>query len=158
MRNKRGGKKMNQEIEKKVFRGAIKVPYKHTAGAYVERFITEIGKNNKIYGVKCPKCNKVYVPPKMVCFECFEKMEEWVEIGNEGIVNGFTVVSHSTPIMPLNPPYAFAIISLEGADTDFVHIIKESDPEKLKIGMRVRAVFKEKPRKRILDIEYFEAI
>ena len=149
---------MNQEIEKKVFRGAIKVPYKHTAGAYVERFITEIGKNNKIYGVKCPKCNKVYVPPKMVCFECFEKMEEWVEIGNEGIVNGFTVVSHSTPIMPLNPPYAFAIISLEGADTDFVHILKESDPEKLKIGMRVRAVFKEKPRKRILDIEYFEAI
>ncbi len=158
MRNKTGGKKMNQEIEKKVYRGAIKVPYKHTAGAYVERFITEIGKNNKIYGVKCPKCNKMYVPPKMVCFECFEKMEEWVEIGNEGIVKGFTVVTHSTPVMPLNPPFAFAIISLEGADTDFVHIIKESDPKKLKIGMRVRAVFKEKPRKRILDIEYFEAI
>ncbi len=69
---------MNQEIEKKVFRGIIKVPYKHTAGAYVEKFITEIGKNNKIFGVKCPKCKKVYVPPKMICFECFEKMEEWV--------------------------------------------------------------------------------
>jgi len=149
---------MNQEIEKKVYRGRIKVPYKHTAGAYVEKFITEIGKNNKIYGVKCPKCNKVNVPPKMICIECFEKMEEWVEIGNQGIVKGFTVITHSTPVMPFEPPFAYGIIRLDGADTDFVHIIKESDPKKLKIGMKVKAVFKENPRKRILDIEYFEPI
>ena len=149
---------MNQEIEKKVFRGGIKVTYKHTAGAYVEKFITEIGKNNKIFGVKCSKCNKVYVPPKMICFECFEKMEEWVELGSQGIVKGFTVITHSTQVMPLEPPYAYGIIRLDGADTDFVHIIKESDPEKLKIGMKVKAVFKVKPRKTILDIEYFEPI
>jgi uncharacterized OB-fold protein len=149
---------MNQEIEKKVYRGRIKVPYKHTAGAYVEKFITEIGKNNKIYGVKCPKCNKVNVPPKMICFECFEKMEEWVEIGTQGVIKGFTVITHSTPVMPFEPPFAYGIIRLDGADTDFVHIIKESDPKKLKIGMKVKAVFKEEPRKRILDIEYFKPI
>ena len=149
---------MNQEIEKKVYRGAIKVPYKHTAGAYVEKFITEIGKNNKIYGVKCPKCNKVNVPPKMICVECFEKMEEWVEIGNQGIVKGFTVITHSTPVMPFEPPFAYGIIRLDGADTDLVHIIKESDTDKLKIGIKVKAVFKENPRKSILDIEYFEPI
>ena len=149
---------MSEEIEKKVFRGKIKLTYKHVGGAYVERFFREIGKNKRIMGVKCPKCSKVYVPPKMICFECFEKMEEWVEIGSEGIIKGFTVITHSTPVMPLEPPFAFGIIKLDGADTDFVHIIKESDPKKLKIGMRVRAVFKEKPRKRILDIEYFTAI
>ena len=149
---------MTDDIEKKVYRGRIKVPYKHTGGAYVERFITEIGKSNKILGVKCPKCNKVHVPPKMICHECFEKMDEWVEVQNQGIIKGFTVVTHSTPIMPLEPPFAYGIIKLDGADTDFVHIIKESDPEKLRIGMKVKAVFKENPRKRILDIEYFEAI
>ena len=149
---------MSQEIEKKVFRGRIKVPYKHTAGAYVEKFITEIGKNNKIFGVKCPKCKKVFVPPKMVCFKCFEKMEEWVEVGNQGAITGFTVVTHSTPVMPLEPPFAYARIKLDGADTDIVHIIKERDPKKLKIGMRVEAVFKAAPRKRILDIEYFHPI
>ena len=149
---------MNEEVEKKVYRGRIKVPYKHTAGAYVEKFITEIGKNNKIMGVKCPKCGKVYVPPKMVCFECFEKMEEWVEVGNEGVLKGFTVVTHSTPVMPLDPPYAYGIISLDGSNTDFVHLINESDPKKLKPGMRLKAVFKDKPRKRILDIEYFQPI
>ena len=60
--------------------------------------------------------------------------------------------------MPLEPPYAYAIIRLDGADTDFVHLIKEGDPQNLKIGMRVEAVFYEKPRKRILDIEYFKPI
>jgi len=150
--------KMSQDMEKKIFRGRIKVPYKHTAGAYVEKFITEIAKNNKIWGVKCPKCQKVYVPPKMICFKCFEKMEEWVEIGNQGTVEGFTVVTHSTYVMPLEPPFAYGIIKLDGADTNFVHVIKEGDPSKIEVGMRVEAVFKEQPRKRILDIEYFKPI
>ena len=144
--------------EKKVFEGRIKVPYKHTAGAYVEKFLTIIGKDQKIMGVKCPKCNKVVVPPKMVCFECFEKMEEWVEVGNQGTLKGFTVVTHKTDVMPLKPPFAYGIIRLDGADTDIVHIIKESDPKNLKEGMRVEASFYAKPRKRILDIEYFKPI
>ncbi len=149
---------MSEEMEKKVFRGRIKVPYKHTSGVYVEKFITDIGKNNKIMGVKCPKCNKVFVPPKMICYECFEKMEEWVEVGNQGTLEGFTVVTHSTSVMPLEPPFAYGRIRLDGADTDFVHVLIEGDPTKLKKGMRVEAVFKEKPRKRILDIEYFKPI
>jgi len=149
---------MNDDIEKKIFKGRIKVPYKHTSGAYVENFITNIDKNNKIMGVKCPKCGLIYVPPKMVCFKCFEKMEEWVEVGNKGTVKGFTVITHSTPVMPLKPPFAYALINLDGATTDIVHLIKEADPTKLKEGMRVEAVFKEKPRKRITDIEYFKLI
>jgi len=147
-----------EERNKKIFKGRIKVPYKHTAGAYVEKFITEIGKNNKIMGVKCPECKKVYVPPKMVCFKCFKKMDEWVEVESHGTLQGFTVVTHSTSVMPLDPPYAYGIIRLEGADTDFIHIIKEGNPENLKVGMKLEAVFKEKPRKRILDIEYFKPI
>ena len=150
--------KMSEELEKKVYRGAIKVPYEHTAGAYVERFITEIGKKHKIMGIKCPKCGKVFVPPKRVCFECFQKMEDWIEVGSQGTLEGFTVVSHSTPVMPLDPPFAYGIIKLDGADTGFIHIINERDPQKLKVGARVEAVFKEIPRKRILDIEYFKLI
>jgi hypothetical protein len=149
---------LNKEEEKKIYKGRIKVPYKHTAGEYVEKFITEIGKNDKIMGVRCPECQKVYVPPKMVCFNCFKKMEEWVEVGTEGTLKGFTVVTHSTPVMPLDPPFAYGIIRLNGANTDFVHIIKEGDPDKLKVGMKLQAVFKEKPRKRILDIEYFKPL
>jgi hypothetical protein len=149
---------MSEEKEKKIYRGRIKVPYKHTAGDYVERFMEAIGKEDKIMGVKCPKCGKVYVPPKMVCFECFEKMEEWTEVGKQGTVEGFTIINHSTDVMPLKPPFGYGIILLDGADTGFVHIINESDLEKFKKGMRVEAVFKDRRQKKITDIEYFKLI
>ena len=120
--------------------------------------LNRIDKNNKIMGIKCPKCGEIYVPPKMICFKCFEKMEEWVEVGNKGTVKGFTIITHSTPVMPLEPPFAYALINLDGSTTDIIHLIKETDPKKLKEGIRVEAVFKEKPRKRITDIEYFKVI
>jgi hypothetical protein len=148
---------MSQDNEK-IYRGRIKVPYSHTAGKYVKKFLEEIGKNNRIMGVRCPNCGKVYVPPKMICFECFKKMEEWVEVGKQGVVKGFTVVTHSTPVMPLEPPFGYGIIRLDGADTDFVHIIKEGDPSKLNVGMRVEAVFKDRRQKKITDIEYFKPV
>ncbi|MEJ2251861.1 MAG: OB-fold domain-containing protein [Candidatus Lokiarchaeota archaeon] len=56
-------------------------------------------------------------------------MEEWVELGNKGTLQGFTVVTHSTPVMPIDPPFAYGLIRLEGADTDFIHIINEGDPD-----------------------------
>jgi hypothetical protein len=146
------------EKSKKIYEGRIKVPYKHVAGSYVKKFLNQIGKKQKILGVKCPKCGDVYVPPKMVCFKCFEKMTEWVEVGNQGIIDGFTIITHSTPVMPLEPPFGYAIIRLDGADTGFVHLIKENNPDKLKVGMRVEAVFKERRQKKITDIEYFKAI
>ncbi|MBD3214508.1 MAG: DNA-binding protein [Candidatus Lokiarchaeota archaeon] len=149
---------MSEEKEKKIYRGRIKVPYKHTAGDYVEKFMEGIGKDDKIMGVKCPKCGKVYVPPKMVCFECFEQMNEWVEVGKKGTVEGFTVITHSTDVMPLKPPFGYGIILLDGADTGFVHIINEAEPNKLRKGMRVEAVFKDKRQKKITDIEYFKPI
>ncbi|MFB0561803.1 MAG: Zn-ribbon domain-containing OB-fold protein [Candidatus Lokiarchaeia archaeon] len=142
----------------KYFHGKIMVPYRHVAGAYVGRFIQEIGNNRKIMGVKCSKCGKVYVPPRMVCFECFEKMDDWVEVGKQGTVKGFTVVTHETAVMPLKPPFAYGIIELDDSNTGFVHIIKESDPSKLKIGMKVEAVFKDNPEGNILDIEYFKPV
>jgi len=148
---------MSQDNEK-IYRGRIKVPYSHTAGKYVKKFLVEIGKNDRIMGVKCPNCGKVYVPPKMICFECFKKMDEWVEVGKQGVVKGFTVVTHSTPVMPLEPPFGYGIIRLDGADTDFVHIIKEGDPSKLNVGMRVEAVFKDRRQKKVTDIEYFKPL
>nr|MDO8076114.1 Zn-ribbon domain-containing OB-fold protein [Candidatus Freyarchaeota archaeon] len=149
---------MSDDVSGKVFYGRIKVPYRHVAGEYVSRFLTEIAQNRRIMGVKCSKCGKVYVPPKMVCFECFEKMDEWVEVGKQGTVKGFTVVGYSTPVMPRKPPYAYGIIELDGANTGFVHIIEVDDPGKLRIGMRVEAVFRDEPEGNILDIECFRPV
>jgi uncharacterized OB-fold protein len=56
-------------------------------------------------------------------------------------------------------PVAYGIIKLDGADTGFVHMLGEVDLDKIKIGMRVKAVFREDERKgNILDINYFKPV
>ncbi|MCP4602416.1 MAG: hypothetical protein GY847_18190, partial [Proteobacteria bacterium] len=55
-------------------------------------------------------------------------------------------------------PYGIGIIKLDGADTGLCHFLDEADSSRLKIGQRVRAVFKETREASILDIDYFEIV
>ena len=135
------------------------LPVWSTAGKTGSRFLTELRDNKRIMGLKCSKCNKVYVPPKSIC-TCCEQLDEWVEVGTEGILTAFTVVNHeySDFYQPKKVPYGIGIIKLDRADTGLCHFINESDPAKLKIGQRVRAVFKEDREASILDIDHFEIV
>jgi hypothetical protein len=55
-------------------------------------------------------------------------------------------------------PIVYGIIQLDGADTGFVHMLGEVDPEQLRVGMRVQAVFKKEREGNILDIKYFKPL
>jgi uncharacterized OB-fold protein len=61
-------------------------------------------------------------------------------------------------VQPLKPPFGYGIIRLDGADTGMAHLLSGSDPAKWRIGMRAKAVFKEKRSGNILDIEYFQPL
>ena len=62
------------------------------------------------------------------------------------------------PAHPLQPPFAYGIVQLDGADTGIVHILGEVDFAQLRQGMRVEAVFGEERRGNILDIKYFRPL
>jgi len=85
-------------------------------------------------------------------------MDQWVEIGNEGTLTSYTMVYQSEPSHPVKTPFAYGIINLDGADTGFAHIIGEVNPNDLRVGMRVQAVFKDKRTGSILDISYFKPV
>ena len=51
-------KELNEELEKKVFRGRIKVPYKHTAGAYV--YLKNAGELNLFVKFEATASGAVY--------------------------------------------------------------------------------------------------
>ena len=57
-------------------------------------------------------------------------------------------------------PFTVGIIDLDGAPTTFTHYIAETNPEKLTVGMQVKAVFKPKRLRQgnIFDIVNFEII
>jgi len=150
--------KKPEELESFVIPGKIDIPNKYYAGPVGSRFFIELRDNKRIMGIKCPACNRVYVPPRSTCKVCFSKLEEWVEVSQEGTLLTYTVAYQPSPVQPVEPPVAYGIVHLDGADTGFVHLLGEVDFDQLRIGMRVQAVFKEEREGNILDIKYFKPL
>jgi uncharacterized OB-fold protein len=141
-----------------LYHGQIYIPNTYSAGAVGSRFLIELRDNKRIMGIRCPTCNRVYVPARSVCKDCFAQLNEWVEVSNKGTLLTYTVCHQPNRVQPAEPPLVYGIIQLDGADTGFVHMMGEVEPEQLRIGMRVQAVFKEKREASILDIKYFKPL
>lgn len=143
-----------------VYHGQINIPNTYSAGAVGSRFLIELRDNKRIMGTRCPKCNLVYVPARSVCRDCFGQLSEWVEVSQQGTLLTHAVARQPTLVQPVTPPITYGIIQLDGADTGFVHMLGEVDPQQLKVGMRVKAVFKTKKQRvaSILDIKYFKPL
>ena len=143
-----------------VYHGKIHIPNTYSAGAVGSRFLIELRDNERIMGTRCPACKLVYVPARSVCKDCFSQLSEWVEVSHQGTLLTYAVTYKPNPVQPLQVPFAYGIVKLDGADTGFVHMLGEVAPEKLKVGMKVKAAFKAKEERRasILDIKYFKPL
>jgi len=147
------------QVEPLTLKGQIAVPYTWWVGEVGSRFLIALRDKKKIIGNRCDRCNTVYVPPRKNCGTCFADIDEFVELSNEGIVSAYTIVRFKYPLQPADPPFAYALIRLDGADVGLVHIIKD-DLDRLKNGVRVRAHFKDQSERigHILDIDSFRII
>ena len=153
---------MNKNIDTSdsyVINGKLALPYTYFAGRVGSTFITTIRDKHKIMGVKCNACDKVFVPPRQTCERCLEDIRDnWVELGNTGVVENFTIVRYDDKHLPRKAPFALGLIRLEGADTPMVHIIDGVNLDAVKIGMKVQAVFASKTTHTILDIDHFAPV
>jgi uncharacterized OB-fold protein len=127
-----------------------------STGATGTKFLSEIRDNKKIMGIKCPGCGKVYVPPRLHCPTCFVRMSEWVDLSGKGTLNSYTIVRYKQSYTIKEPPFAFGLIQMDGADTGITHFLGEIDLDKIKVGMRFEPVFKEEREGSFLDIDYFK--
>ncbi len=138
--------------------------YESATGPTWWRYFEEF-KNERIFGVRCPECKRVFVPARSFCADCFVVLEEWVQVSNEGQVLGWSLTDFHYFGMPTDPPFITAEILLDGSDSNFYHLVAGFDLSDLelvrrtmKIGTRVRAVWKKEKKGCILDIDYFEPI
>lgn len=147
------------EVEGLTLKGQIRVPYTWSVGEVGSRFLIALRDEKKILANRCSSCGTVYVPPRKSCGSCFKDIgdEQWMEVATEGTVTAYTIVRYESPVQPVKPPFAYAVIKLDGADVGFVHIIK-NDIDKLKSGVRVAARFKDNGTGHILDIDSFVII
>ena len=141
-----------------LYHGQIYIPNTYSAGAVGSRFLIELRDNKRIMGIRCPTCNRVYVPARSACKDCFGQLDELVEVSDKGTLLTYTVCHQPNRVQPVEPPIVYGIIQLDGADNGIVHMLGEVDFEQLRIGMRVQAVFKEKRVASILDIKYFKPL
>jgi hypothetical protein len=150
--------------ESRIVEGKIALPYRWAMGPVITRFFEEF-KNKRIMGTKCPKCKRVLVPARKFCPRCFEDATEWVQVSDKGKVKTWSLITFEFSGQPMEPPYVAGLIDLDGADTAISHFIGgvdlsniEKAKDKIKIGMTVRAKWRDKPEGNIRDIEYFEPI
>lgn len=143
--------------------GKWEIEYRYAAGPYISKFLEGL-KEKKIYGVRCPSCRRVLIPPRMFCDRCHVELNEWVEVKDQGELEAFIVIYRKFYGLP-DPPYALGSIKLEDASEPILHFIGEVDitnplkiPEILKPGIKVKAVWREERKGSILDIMYFKPI
>ena len=137
-------------------------PFAYSVGMHGSKFFTEIRDNCRFLAVRCPKCKKVYIPPRAVCGDCFVEMKDWVEVGPKGVIGTFTILRFAF----IDPetgaqkpvPYGYGFIKFDGANTLFQHYISVEDETKIKVGARVEPVFVKDRKGSIRDIEYFKVI
>ena len=157
---------MSQE-EGKVYRnrvieGVVSLPYRWALGPVNTRFFEEF-KQKRIMGTCCPSCERVLVPARKFCPRCFQELSQWVQVSDTGTLETWALVNLKFSGQVIEPPYISASIRLEGADVGFIHQIGgvdvhdlEKAREQVKIGMKVRAKWREERQGNIHDIEYFE--
>jgi len=88
----------------------------------------------------------------------------WIEVGPKATLAGFTVV-YVPFIDPMTGkqrpvPYGFGLVRFDGADTNIYHLIDETDPQRLRIGLPLEAVFKapEERQGSLADIRFFRPV
>lgn len=140
----------------------MKMEYRYALGAYASRFFQELKDHGRLIGIRCPECERVYIPPRPVCGICFAETSDWVPVSDEGVLVGATVVRLPF-IDPMTGerrpvPYGMGIIRLDGASTAMYHFVDETDDAKLKVGRRVKARIRANRQGNMRDIECFELV
>jgi len=152
-----------QESDLITIQGKWDFAYTYFAGESASRFFHELKDSRRVMGTRCTKCKRLLVPARSFCDACLERTAEWVAVGPEGTLETFTIITTQFPGLP-EPPIVMAYVTLDGADTALINIVKGldlSDIDKAAKALntlpRVRVKFVDNPQGRITDF-HFEMI
>ena len=136
--------------------------YSWASGSAVSRFLNEL-KNGKIIGRKCNKCQRILIPPRMFCEDCFRDTDDWVFVKDTGTINTYSMPHVAFDASRLEKPFYVGVISIDGASPmmGFLHLLGEiNSPSEVSVGMKVEAVWKPSEERvgSILDIRCFRPV
>lgn len=125
---------------------------------HMQPFLKKL-KEKKLVGLKCPGCNRVFFPPRLVCGQCLIKPNQWVDLRETGEVSSFTIAYLKDPGTGKVQEKPMVLIRQDGADTVYmVELNPEVDYKDTYIGMPVKVHWSEDLKGSLADIEYYDLV
>ena len=91
----------------------------------------------KILATRCKKTGEIYFPPQVDCPGAPDSEVEWVELPREGELVTYTVIATKPYSFGHYPDYIVGIARLPNG-VQVLAWVREKDPKKLRVGMKVR--------------------
>lgn len=135
--------------------------YSWDTGIGIGQYLAAL-KEGYLLGAHCRNCHRTVVPPRTLCEWCYRPMDDFVPLKDTGTVNTFSLCYVTWDVQRIKDPEIPAVIEIDGASPlhGILHKLGEVDPNHVKTGMRVQAVWKPANEREgaITDILYFKPI
>jgi uncharacterized protein len=128
--------------------------YTRSLGPVLSRFVTAL-RDRRVEGVRGSD-GRVHVPPVEYDPVTGAPLSEPVEVAAEGTVLTWSWMPTPMEGQPLDRPFGWALVRLDGADTALLHAVDAGAPANLRTGMRVRIRWAAQTVGHITDIACFE--
>ncbi|MEW2175612.1 OB-fold domain-containing protein [Streptomyces sp. NPDC005406] len=132
----------------------VEFPFTRSLGPVQSAFLTGL-RERTVLGVRTGD-GKVLVPPVEYDPVTAEEIRDLVEVAATGTVTTWAWNPHPRRYQPLETPFAWVLVRLDGADTALLHVLDAPGPEAVRTGMRVRVRWAETRTGAVTDIACFE--
>jgi uncharacterized OB-fold protein len=130
--------------------------YTRSLGPVLSRFMTGLAER-RILGCRGSD-GRVHAPPLEYDPVTYAPLTELVEVGTAGTVVTWTWLDRPLDGQPLDRPFGWALIRLDGADTAMLHAVDAGSRDQMRTGMRVQVRWAPEPVGHIRDVVCFEPV
>jgi len=133
----------------------LEYAYRRSVGPVLGRFFAEL-RERRLVGNKTRQ-GRVLVPPSEYDPATGDATTgEFVPVGPGGVVKSWTWVTAPRAKQPLQHPFAYALIQLDGADTPLLHAVDAGAESRMRTGLRVRPRWRSDTKGEPADLACFE--
>ena len=132
----------------------LEFPYRRSVGPVIGAFLTGL-RDRKVVGGRTAG-GHVLVPPFEYDTDTGDAVGDMVEVASAGVVVHAAWVVEPLRTHPLDHPFAWALVRLDGADTRLLHALDCGSADRAQPGTRARIRWAAETTGHLSDIECFE--
>jgi uncharacterized OB-fold protein len=134
----------------------VEYTYTRSTGPAIGVFLTGL-REKRIFGVRASD-GRVIVPAIDYDPVTSEDLTDYVPVADSGVVAAWSWNDNPAEGQPLDKPFAWALVLLDGADTTMLAAVDAGSPDAISTGARVRARWADERVGSIRDLVCFEVV